>query len=275
MSSTAPVSVVPAVATTATGMTPCAAVLGDRLGARVDVHAPAGVDRDRADLTAADAEHLGGAAHGVVRLRGAVQRHPARAGALVADARERPFAGRGERGQVRDRPARREQPAGVVVEADELADPADRLRLEQIGGAGAVRDVDVVRGHQRVGEHPDLESRGTDIGEPPRPRLRERPVENVGGGVERFPRVGRRGGQRAAEQLVGVLVGERLARTGMVEAPPRLGDQLGGVLEHLIAVGQWEGWSLLRQGIARGCHRSASLAPARLLAGPRNARSLQ
>ncbi len=161
-------------------------VVVDRFGAGGDVHPSVFVDRDRANVAPADPEHLGGAAHRVVRFGRAVQRHLPVAGALVTDAGQRPFARRGERSQVRDRAARRQQPARVLVEADELPDPADRLRLEQVGRAGAVSDVDVVGGHQRVGQHADLEPRGPDIREPPRPGLRQRAVEHVGSGVERF-----------------------------------------------------------------------------------------
>ena len=103
-------------------------------------------------------------------------------------------------------------PLAFVVEPHELPDPADRLRLEQVGGAGAVGDVDVVGGHQRVAEDADLEPRGADVGEPAGARLRERAVEHVGGCVQRLARVRRRGRERAAEQRASVVVGERLAR---------------------------------------------------------------
>ena len=120
----------------------------------------------------------------------------------------------------------------------------DRLLLEQVGGAGAVRDVDVVRGHQRVGEDADLEARGPDVREPPRAGLRERAVEHVGGCVERAVRVSRCFREWATQQLARARVRERLARPGVVEAPPRFGDQLGGVLEDAVAVGEGEGRSV-------------------------------
>ena len=223
---------------------PVLAISCDRLRARLYVHPSVLVDRDRADVPPADAEDLGGAAHRVMRLRGAIQRHLAVARAVVADARERALAGRGQRGQVGDGAAGREQAACVVVEADELADPPDRLRLEQVGGAGAVRDVDVMRGHQCVGEDADLEARGADVREPSWARLGERAVEDVGGCVQRFVGVGRCARERATQQLAGAVVGERLARPGVIEALPGLGDQFGGMLEHALAVGKREGRAL-------------------------------
>ena len=88
-------------------------------------------------------------------------------------------------------------------------------------------------------------------------------------------RVRRRCRERAAQQLAGVLVGERLARSGVVEAPPRVGDQLGGVLENVLAVGKREGRAL---GRASGrwlmplcCQPIAAVAPA----GRVGARELQ
>ena len=232
-------------------------VVLDRFRACGDVHASVAVDRNRADVPAADTEDLGGAADRVVRLGRAVERHLAAARAFVADARHGALARCGERGQVGDRSAGCQQPAGIVVEADELPDPPDRLRFEQVGGAGAVRDVDVVRGHQRVGQHADLETRGTDVSEPPRAGLGERAVEHVGGLVERRVGVRWRGREGAGQQLVRVLVRERLARTRVVEAPPRFVDQLGGVLEHVLAIGKLEGRSFGgRRRVARGCHRA-------------------
>ena len=41
-------------------------------------------------------------------------------------------------------------------------------------------------------------------------------------------------------------IGERLAGSRMVEAPPGLVDQLGGVLEHVFAIGEREGGALGR-----------------------------
>ena len=107
-----------------------------------------------------------------------------------------------------------------------------------------------MRGHQRVAEDADLEARAADAGEQARARLRERAVEHVGGGVERAAGpTARSGSGRLSSSRVRV-VGQRLAGRGLVEGPPGLEDQLGGVLEHVLAVGQREGGPLGRGRIA-------------------------
>src|SRR6185503_15771903 len=94
---------------------------------------------------------------------------------------------------VRDRPAARER-AGGSGKADELAHPADGLLLHLRRGAGPQRKVDVEAGREQVAEDADLETRRADEGEEPRPRLRERRVEDPGGVLERPDRARAFGG---------------------------------------------------------------------------------
>ena len=72
--STAPVSVVPAVATTATGTRPAARSAAIAAATASGHEPPLAVDRQRADVRGADAEQLGRTLDRVVRLLGAVER---------------------------------------------------------------------------------------------------------------------------------------------------------------------------------------------------------
>ena len=204
----------PAVATTATGTTPARRSASIAAAQAPRIHAAVGVDAGSTrTLRAADPEHLGGAVDRVVRLGRAVEGEPAagepRRGATPGTARSRAAVSAVRLEIV--------PPAAISAvrsggEADEVADPADGLALERRRGAGADRDVDVVRGHQRVAEHADLEARAADPGEEARPRLGQRDVEHRGGGVERrAPASAGLAGQRLAQQRDG---GARSAAAG-------------------------------------------------------------
>ena len=70
----APVSVVPAVATTAIGVRAGGAILSDRRLDRLGNETPVGVDRERPHVARSDSEKLRGALDRVVRLLRAVDR---------------------------------------------------------------------------------------------------------------------------------------------------------------------------------------------------------
>jgi hypothetical protein len=199
----------------------------------------------------ADAEHLGGAAHGVVRLGRAVQREPPARGPLVAHARQRPLARGGQRGQVRERAAGRHQPVGVGAEADEVTDPADGLALQRRRGAGTQRDVDVVGGHQRVPEHADLQPGAADPREEAGAGLRQRRVEHPGGVVERDGGVERLLRQRLAQQCEIALGGLGVLGTRAVERSPGVEDQPRRVFEHRLAVAQRQRTAIAHQPCTR------------------------
>ena len=128
----------------------------DDAGERSRVEAVAVIEWHEAKAGGAEAEDLDGALHGVMGLLRGVHRET-QAG---QPRRPRPgggsFAGRGQRGEVRDGAAAREG-AASRREADELADPADRLALDLGGGRRVAREVDVEARRERIGEDPDLE----------------------------------------------------------------------------------------------------------------------
>ena len=119
--------------------------------------------------------------------------------------------------------------------AEGLAEPLERLPLDEVGRAGDDGEVDVVAGGQRVAEHGDLEARRRDEREVARTRLRDRVVEHDGRLVERLqhgrrPERDRRRQRRAQRLVDGWLLGPRL-----IEALPGPGDQLGRVCERFCA----------------------------------------
>ena len=106
--STAPVSVVPAVATMATGAMPAATSASMAAAASAAIirrRSSIGIDRT---LPAPMPEHLGRPLHAVVGLGRAVEGGGATGEAGLADARERELARGDQRRQVRDHAAARE-----------------------------------------------------------------------------------------------------------------------------------------------------------------------
>jgi hypothetical protein len=90
---------------------------------------------------------------------------------------------------------------------------------------------------QQVADRPDLQAARTDADEVPRPGLRDRLVEDPGGVVDRF--VSRAGGGRelGLQEPADAVVERWLLGPVLIETLPGLGDQLGRVLEHLLARG--------------------------------------
>ena len=142
------------------------------------------------------------------------------------------LARRRERRQVGEHAAARERPPGGRV-ADQVADPAQRLPLHQVGGGGAGRQVDVVRAGQRVSQDAQFEARRADVAEEARPRVGQALVQDLGHLVERGVRAdaGRR--QPLVEQGADVLRDRGLVRPGAVESAPRLEDEREAVLQRL------------------------------------------
>ena len=202
----------------------------DRLGPK----AAALVDREPANVVRPDPEQLGRADDGVVHLLGAVDRERAAGDAGLARAGKRAFAGCGERGEVRNRPATRER-ARLRRIADELARPAHRLQLDLRGGAGPDGEVGVVAGGERIGDHADLEARRADESEVARPRLGDALVERLGrvgdGGFGRRAARGKRLLQKRRQRSVD----RRLPDAKAVEAPPGFPDHGRCAGERLLA----------------------------------------
>ena len=152
----------------------------------------------------------------------------------MARAGHRPLPGRRERGHVRDRAAAREG-SRRGGEADELRHPAHRLVLDLRGRGRPDREVGVEARGEEIAEHADLEPGGGDEGEEAGADLGDRLVERPAGILEHLEHARRRLRQRRLEQRLEPIVDRRLARARVVEAPPCLGDDLGGALERLLA----------------------------------------
>ncbi len=235
--SIAPVSVVPAVATTAIGVTPSARSRSIA-SARAPGCEPAfGAERDRAQVRRADAERLDRPGDRVMHLLRAVDRHALAAEPLVARAGQGVFARGGERGRVRDRATARERPGRIGRVADELGRPADRLLLDQRRGSRVDREVDVVGMREQVADRPDLEPARTHPDEVPGPGLRDRLVEDPRRIVDRLVRRTRRRRELGQQEPADAFVERGLLGPVAVEALPGLRDELGSVLEHLFARG--------------------------------------
>ena len=225
--STAPVSVVPAVAMTATGAMPAA-----RSASIASATASGTSRRSSSSGSARTSRRRARAARRRERRSSAPRSSSRRAPRRppMPSRREpgkRPLARGGERRDVRDRPAARERP-GRGREADELADPADGLILDLRRGARPDREVDVEARREQVAEDADLEPRRADEREEARPGLRDRDVEHARRVVER--RQGARAllRERGAEERLEALVDLGLARARLVEAPPRIRDDRRG-----------------------------------------------
>ena len=132
--STAPVSVVPALATTAIGATPAARSASIASAQASTCMRRLRVDRDAAHAVAPDAEQLGRALDRLVHVGGGIERAGTARQPGVARAGQRALARRGQRRHVRDRAAARERPGRDRV-AEGLAEPLERLPLHEVGRA--------------------------------------------------------------------------------------------------------------------------------------------
>ena len=206
----------------------------DRLGQRLGPHPARIVDRQVTQVVRSDPQQLDRACDRVVHLGGAVDRQRPPRQPFDPRPRERLLTRRCERGDVADRPAARER-SDRRGEPDELADPPDRLVLDLRRGPRIDRQVDVVRVCQQVRDRADLQSRRTDEREVPRPRLRDRLVQDARGVVECLVHRDGLGRQPGLEEPPHALVERGLLGPVPVEAPPRLLHQPGRVREDLLA----------------------------------------
>ena len=267
--SIAPVSVVPAVATTAIGVTPSARSRSIASASAVGFEPALGAERDRPQVRRADAERLDGPGDRVVHLLRAVDRHALAAEPLVARAGQGVLARRGERGRVRDRAAARERPRGVGRVPDELGRPPDRLLLDQRRRARVDREVDVVGVREQVADRADLQAARAHPDEVPGARLRDRLVEDPCRVVDRLVGGPGRGRELGLQEPADAFVERGLLGPVPVEALPRLGDELGRVLEHLLArgvqpqrdVGLGHGSDATRPGSRSGASAGRRSAP--------------
>ena len=134
------------------------------------IHAPARVDRNIADVVAADTKQLGRSGHGVVRFSRAVHGRAAVEHPRRPTSRQGTFACGRKCGDVADRAAAGEgTPCGW--KAQEGREPVDRLTLELRSAACIECEVDVVRVGQQVGQCAHLEAARPDVGEVARARL--------------------------------------------------------------------------------------------------------
>jgi hypothetical protein len=88
---------------------------------------------------------------------------------------------------------------------------------------------------EEIADRADLEAARADEGEVPRPRLRDRLVEDPRGVVERLVDGRRIVREPGPEQRAHALVELGFLGAEPVEGAPGLGDQLDGVLERLLA----------------------------------------
>ena len=232
--SIAPVSVVPAVATTATGVTPAAGRCRSRRRRRPAAAGGGRRGRARAPGRPPIPSSSTARVDRVVRLLRAVDGARWSRPCRWRGAGQRPLARGRQRGQVADGAAAGEG-AAAGGEADQLPHPAHRLVLDLAGGAGVDRHVGVEAGRQRVADDADLEPRGADEREVARPRLGDRLVEDPRSVVQHRRDSAGPSGSGACSIAPHAVVDRRLVGTGLVEAPPRLDDQRRRPLEHLLS----------------------------------------
>ena len=251
-SSTEPVLMVPADATTASGSTPAdrsAAIVAAR---RVDVHGPVVAHRDLAQRGLPEAQQLDRLAVAAVHLGGGVDAEPAAVRHPVgAQGRADPgAAGDGEADEVGLGGAGDEEPAGGHRVAGGLRAPPDDLLLDEDRGVVGAAHVGVDDAREEVGEVAD----GVAGAHVPAPEAGVVVAHGVGDDVLEEVVVCRGGalggaGERRVEEAADV-VGHR-APDGFVAAAREVVER---VVDHAVGEGT-QGVPVLRvqAGAAVGC----------------------
>ena len=187
----------------------------------------------------------------VVRLVGAVHRHPSATEPVDARPRHRVLPRGEQRRQVRRHPSAGEH-TFAEREPDEVRDPPQRLLVHQVRAACAGREVRVVGRGEHARQDADLQPGRPDVGEEQRPGGGDAGVQRTRCVGQRRRHVSRRLGQGSAQSFDELRGEDRLRDPRRVERGPRVGDHPSHVAEDDLAIGERRrpGFVLVRDGPA-------------------------